>query len=550
MSVILVDAAIALLAASLLVLTATGGFDVEVGPVRARLHDWIRPLAVLGLLVTVRVWLLKRRTTDGVSLLRHAVHLGFVVVLTAVGGTYAMHHIRVAGGLDSYGYVSAARLIASGRLSEPQPIAALLPFEGAMEAATPLGHVPHGEGDRSVPRFPVGLPLVMAMFTVFGPSGPFFVPLVMAYVAMVLAYLLGAKSATGQGLFAAALVAADPLFAAYAMQPMSDVPATCWLLGALWIVERRRSSPHVAWSIAAGSCAGMAMLTRPALVPAVVVLVLASWTLSTRRFFTGLAAIVAAFIAAQLALNAVLYGDLSTSGYGTTSHMFELSVARLNANVSNFGKWLTYSHTPLFWLLWPGAMVVLRHDKWAWRMSAIAAAAAAPYLFYVVFDDWESSRFLLPSIAIVLVLAARAVSHPRPIAQLGMLLVAFLCAAASHRFLDREGIYRLGTLEAKYALAGEWFKTHTPRHALVVAGLHSGTIRMYGDRPTIRWDRIPENELASTVDALREAGYQPYVALDLPSEPAAFAERFRFHPPLEQIARVRVVNIYKFVSAP
>ena len=62
---------------------------------------------------------------------------------------------------------------------------------------------------------------------------------------------LGAKAgATGAakagltlfGLLAAVLVAVDPLMVDYGMQPMSDVPAACWLLAAVWfggIVQRR-----------------------------------------------------------------------------------------------------------------------------------------------------------------------------------------------------------------------------------------------------------------------------------------------------------------------
>ena len=62
----------------------------------------------------------------------------------------------------------------------------------------------------------------------------------MAYASIALAYRLGRERTSGyrpnhvSGLFAAVLVAVDPLFAAYAIQPMSDVPATCWLLAALW----------------------------------------------------------------------------------------------------------------------------------------------------------------------------------------------------------------------------------------------------------------------------------------------------------------------------
>src|SRR5581483_789213 len=103
-----------------------------------------------------------------------------------------------------------------------------------------------------------------------------------------------------------------------------------------------------------------------------------------------------------------LYGSPGTSGYGPASYMFEISKTRLSANVSNFGRWLTYSHTYFIWAIWPFALTVLRRESWAWRWSAVAAAAALPYLFYIVFPDWESPRFVLPTILIVLLLFARA----------------------------------------------------------------------------------------------------------------------------------------------
>ena len=202
---------------------------------------------------------------------------------------------------------------------------------------------------------------------------------------------------------------------------------------------------------------------------------------------------VAAFVALQLALNWTLYGGVAGVGLRIdVAHVRAVRLLELAANVSNFGKWLTYSHTPLFWLLWPGALFVLRRDRWAWQLSAVAAAAAAPYLFYIVFDDWESSRFLLPSIALITILSVRALSrltHPCAPVRLGrlgrMLAIALVCATASHRFLEREGIYRLATLEAKYALVGEWFKRNTSERVVVLAGLHSGSIRLYGERETI-----------------------------------------------------------------
>jgi len=78
--------------------------------------------------------------------------------------------------------------------------------------------------------------------------------------------------------------------------------------------------------------------------------------------------------------------------------------------------------------------------------------------------------------------------------------------------------------------------------------VHSGSIRLYGSRQTIRWDEVPSDKLSATLHSLEAAGYQPYLALDLPSEPPLFADRFRGDPAvqIEQIGRIRVVNFYRF----
>ena len=124
---------------------------------------------------------------------------------------------------------------------------ALLATISASSAAAPLGYVAGPDGHTEVPRFSLGLPLLMAAFRLFGPMGPFYVPLLMAYVTMGLAFVLGASGAKGARgaifpLLAAVLVAVDPLMVDYGMQPMSDVPAACWLLAALWLVVDRPSS--------------------------------------------------------------------------------------------------------------------------------------------------------------------------------------------------------------------------------------------------------------------------------------------------------------------
>lgn len=543
------DTLIVLLGAAALLIAALGGVDYAIGPLTLRLHSAARVLLLLAVVLALRAWR-STITADGLAT------RGLLALLVAAGAMYATHHVRVCGGLDSYGYISTATLLASGRLHEPQTLAPLLPFDDASHAAAPLGYVAGADGRTQVPRFPLGLPAVMALFTIFGATGPFFVPLLAAFGVAALAFFLArglGNASVPLALFAAAVVFVDPLLVDYGIQPMSDAPAACWLLAATWLYFRQPRSTFSDY--AAGACAGMAFLTRPALFLAAVaigVVALDRPVRSTIRY----GATLLAFLALQMAINVTLYGSAAESGYGPAAHMFEISSARLAANVSNFAKWMTFSHSAAFWLLWPAALIVLRRRKYAWQLSGVAAAAAAPYLFYLVFDDWESSRFVLPAILLVLMLAAMALGtllKAVPGNALLFLAIALGCAAASHRFLDREGVYRFGDLEAKYRLAGEWIQTHLPERAVVLAELHSGSIRLYGGRQTIRWSRIPSDKLAPTLRNLAAAGYEPYLALDASAdEPSLFADQFRSDPAgqPEPIGRIRVVNIYRFAPAP
>ena len=382
---------------------------------------------------------------------------GLLALIVAAVLAYSQFHVRVAGGLDSYGYVSTGETHCIWASQRAAAACVHPPVPDPLKAATPIGHVPATNGFSSVPRFPIGLPVMMALFSAFHPAGPFFVPLVMAYVTLALAYLIGRRSSDRlTGAFAAALVAVDPVFAVSAVQPMSDVPAACWLLAAICAVdtgnapcpEGTRRARSLSWNMTAGICAGMAMLTRPVLLPAVLVFLLIHLLKTQSRSAWVAAATTSVFLLLQIWLNATLYGTLTMSGYGSASHMFELSFSRIAANLSNFGKWLIYSRSTLLWLAWPGALFVLRRDRRAWELSAIAAAAAAPYLFYLVFDNWDSSRFLLPTIVLVLIVCARALSQFLSLRTThawraaAVFAIAFTSGFVSQQFLQREGIGR------------------------------------------------------------------------------------------------------------
>lgn len=116
-----------------------------------------------------------------------AVRIGFGTILVAAAGLWFTANVETCGGADSYGYVSAAQLILEGRLRVPQPIVAELPFDSstARAIASPLSYGPAIDADAIVPTYPLGLPLLMALFqAVIGARGPFLVSPVMAVVTI------------------------------------------------------------------------------------------------------------------------------------------------------------------------------------------------------------------------------------------------------------------------------------------------------------------------------------------------------------------------------
>jgi hypothetical protein len=537
---LVLDIVIVVSAALVLLIALTGGVDYEWGVLRVRAHVVWRPLLVLAAALGVRLRLF-RITTE------QAVARGFLALILAVAATYGQHHVRACGGLDSYGYVGASRLIASGRLEEEQPLARLLPFPDAARAAAPLGWVVGSDGQSRVPRFPLGLPLVMAVFQIFGPEGPLFVPLVLAFATLAIVYLAGRDAASPTaGLFAATIVAVNPVFFDLAIQPMSDVPATFWLVVAAWLLLLRRR-----WPIVAGIGAGMAVLTRPVLLPAIVMMLALAMT-GSRRNSAPFAAVVTVFVLIQLALNAALYGSPLASGYGDSSHLFE--TGRLGTNLATYAKWITYVHTPAFWPAWIAGLFALRRHPWGWQFSAVAVAVALPYLFYILYDDWEALRFILPGIVLAIVVAAVGfhallASWLRPaVRSIALFGIAVTCAYASHAYLERHRVFDLKRAEAKYPMLGRWLAGHTPERAVILSALHSGSIRYYGARETVRWDEMPAGTLGETVRRLRGQGYATFVALDVPSEAEPFNARFRDELDRVQMlpaGRVREVNVWE-----
>ncbi len=168
----------------------------------------------------------------------------------------------------------------------------------------------------------------------------------------------------------------------------------------------------------------------------------------------------------------------------------------------------------------------------AWTAAALAVAVWAAYLPYVYFqpNEWFYTRFLLPAIPVMLFFAV-AVSL-WPLRQLPVavrapvtLVLLFALVATGLQVARTRGAFEIRLQERKYPLAGAFVRDRLPATAFILAAQHSGSIRYYANRPTLRWDLIGPGRLDHVVATLRAEGFEPFVVVD-GGEDEAFRRRF------------------------
>lgn len=512
-----------LLAASLAlaVLVFLVGVDISVGGVTVRSHSAARVLAGAAALALVR-W-----RFGIVSYSKWIMRIAMLIAICGSVEAWFRFLLASIGGADSYGYVSASSMIAGGRLIDPAPIAEWLSATNRLAIASPLGWTPAPDGSGIAPTFPIGTSLVMALFTlVGGTSAVYFVGPFTGLITLSLVYRLAREWFDGEtALFATAIVAWNPLFIGYAKQPMSDMPATMWIMLALWLSVRASNGS----AFGAGLAAGAAVVTRPVLLVAAAVIPIAAHRGHSPRQRLAIAGVGLALVLLLLmAIQNHLFGSPFLTGYGSGAALFSWSHVQTNLEIFMRHGWSVLG--PL-WI--PGLIIGLfaARPEPRGKPAAIFAAVTLPYLFYLPFDHWETLRFLLPGIVPLTVVVADGLMHiarmPRKPAVTAAVVTAFLAIVAgrSEMLLRASGVWDVATMEARYPLAGDWINVNTPQESVVMANQHSGSLRWYGMRQTIRWDFIAPDQLVTTVRDLQSHGATVYVALE-GDEVAMFDQRF------------------------
>jgi hypothetical protein len=476
-------------------------------------------------------------------------------------GTFAV------GGSDSYCYVHQAERWATGTLQVAEPLALEAPWPDAPRTFAPAGHIPSPTVRGAyVPICPAGLSIFMApavrVGAVVGWVDAVYVVVPLFGALLVCAtYVLGSRFSRRVGLASALLVACSPAFLFQLMQPMSDVPAAAlWMLAGACATGRSRRAPL--W---AGLATSAAILVRPNLLP--LGLVLGCWfvlhalafdsdsgddathdsdsgegptqysdsgegatkAVESRR--VGGLAPVAIFAAASAVgcvvvalIQQTFYGSPFSSGYGGLSGLF--ATEHILPNAVRYATWLWQSHTPV-WLVALAAPFLIPTRLTALLFLLIIVNVVC-YLPYVVFNDWWYLRFLLPAIAMLLVLMAAVVDAIVRTSRLRAAVITvatmvicllFIREASARRVFD---LYRL---ERRYARAGNYLATHAPQNAFVITSWESGSVRYYGHRNTLAWDALDPGWLDRAVAYLRTRGYEPYLLFEGWEEPN-FRQRF------------------------
>ena len=459
-----------------------------------------------------------------------------VAASVAVGVTAWVWRAGAVGGSDSACYALMAQVFAAGQVQPASPLALEAPWPDATRVAAPAGFLPSAyTPGAAVPVCAPGYSLLVApLVRMWGPGAVHVVPPVAAASLVWLAFVLARRvQSAWAGAGASWLVATNPVVWFQAVQPMNDITT-----GALWLAAG--AAALGARPISTGLLVGAGLLVRPNLAPAGAVTLLACVWMAARPFaggcwprglragaLAGLAALPG--VVAALALNAALYGSPFTSGYGNLDTLF--ATAHVPVNLAQYGRTWIASGSPFVLLAVAAPWVVERERRAdAWVLALLAGALSVVYLAYRPFPEWWYLRFLLPAVALSLVLAASSAfalaGRVWPSAAVPVALVAVAAAAVwAVRSAEARDAFGLQRLESRFPLTATVVAGELPSNAVAITVWQSGGLRFWPGREVIVWDALDPAWLDRAIDWLIAQGRAPAIVVEQWEE-EGFRRRF------------------------
>jgi hypothetical protein len=68
--------------------------------------------------------------------------------------------------------------------------------------------------------------------------------------------------------------------------------------------------------------------------------------------------------------------------------------------------------------------------------------------------------------------------------------------------------------EQRYPRIGDYLARDLPKNAVILSGMHSGSLRLYGENRTLRWDQFGPRDLDRVVGVLERHGFAPFVLVE------------------------------------
>ena len=562
-----------------LAICLVGGFTVALPGITIQSHDPLRPLG-LGA-IAAAIYLLTRGPLNARRL---STPLAILLALSpAIAGL--ARNSWTAGGADQYAYVSQADLWLQRDLTVDVPLAATAPWPEAVWTFTPHGFRPAVSGPALVPVTAPGLPLLMAgVKAIAGHCAMFLVTPLGGALLVWITFAIGRRLwSDALGLAAAWLVATSPAVLAMLVSPMSDVPAAALWATAIYFTLGRSSQS----ALLAGLAASAAILVRPNLAPLAVVLVVwkfwsntaglkASTTSGSPPPTGATPSVVPTFRSAVVAptfksavvavvpliagvlpgclfiawLNSRLYGSPLASGYGSLPALF--SVSHIATNIERYGGWLIQSQTPLA-LVGIAALMLPLKAIWltaerqhaARLLGANVVVVWALYVIYTPFEAWWFLRFLLPAWPAMCLGSAAVLVRLAQSRRLWLraCACAILVGVGAHNvyYASTHGAFPSGEGDHRYVSIAKMVEQATDPSAVIFTGQHSGSIRYYAGRTTLRFDLLDPAWLDRAVEWLNAKGRRPYFLLE-EWEVTAFQERFAPSNVLGTIALAPIVD--------
>jgi hypothetical protein len=387
----------------------------------------------------------------------------FPPLLVAVFALYFVNTQLYVGACDWYGYYRESQLMQQGSVS----FTAEYPIS-QFPCQVPMGYI--AVGDRALPQYPPGYPLLLALFGFVGLE--FYVTPMVGVLSCVFVFLI-ARDLTKPWIAAlfTLIWAVCPIVAFGAMAVMSDLVATTCVLGAYYFYRRK-------WLFVSALFFGLGVAVRPTNVLLLPALAIPLWRDRQLIRYVLLLAIPAAVYGYY---NYRVFGAPWTTGYSDFSS--DLLAETFVPHLIGYTQKTLVQFSPLLLLLALGTLLKPNAEKLCW-----AAGLAIFFVFYSFWRHgdatWWWSRFLLPAYPGLLMLAACGLhefllsAERSPAAwKSGVRIVLLVLVALLPAYLFSYG-YTKNTWKRKKAL--DYYKVTRAVEKIVPEGSYVGSVEFAG----------------------------------------------------------------------